>query len=236
MRPQSPPSTFMLNWNDIDTVFLDMDGTLLDLYFDSYFWHHHLPIRYADHHQLTEPAARDHILPRLEAKEGQLEWYCLEFWSEDLQVDILELKREVKHLINWRPTAREFLSSLQELDKRIILATNADQHSLSLKLGETDLGEFMHRIVSSHDMAVAKEKPGFWDKVQEVEPFDPARSLFIDDNLSVLREAQQYGIKHLLAIEQPDSSQPARVIEEFMSMGDFSDLIDAAQQHRKESK
>ena len=26
-----------LNWTDIDTVLLDMDGTLLDLYFDNFF-------------------------------------------------------------------------------------------------------------------------------------------------------------------------------------------------------
>jgi FMN phosphatase YigB (HAD superfamily) len=28
----------MLDWADIDTVLLDMDGTLLDLHFDNYFW------------------------------------------------------------------------------------------------------------------------------------------------------------------------------------------------------
>ena len=26
----------MINWQQIDTVFLDMDGTLLDLHFDNY--------------------------------------------------------------------------------------------------------------------------------------------------------------------------------------------------------
>ena len=226
----------LINWTNIDTVFLDMDGTLLDLYFDSFFWHHHLPQRYADHHGITEPAARDHVIPRLQAKEGMLDWYCLEYWSQDLNLDILGLKHEVKHLINWRPTAREFLSSLQTLDKRIILATNADQHSLSLKLGETDLGEFVHKIISSHDLGFAKEKPGFWEAVNTIEPFDPDRSLFIDDNLSVLRQAEEFGIRYLLSIDQPDSSQPPRGIDEFMTLGDFSDLIETAQQHKNELK
>jgi len=32
--------------NDIKYVLLDMDGTLLDKYFDDYFWEHLLPERY----------------------------------------------------------------------------------------------------------------------------------------------------------------------------------------------
>ena len=27
-----------LNWQAIDTVILDLDGTLIDLYFDHHFW------------------------------------------------------------------------------------------------------------------------------------------------------------------------------------------------------
>ena len=38
----------MINWPQIDTVFLDMDGTLLDLHFDNHFWREHMPRRYAE--------------------------------------------------------------------------------------------------------------------------------------------------------------------------------------------
>lgn len=37
----------MLNWNKINTVLLDMDGTLLDLNFDNHFWLEFVPQRYA---------------------------------------------------------------------------------------------------------------------------------------------------------------------------------------------
>ena len=36
-----------INWNDIDTVLLDMDGTLLDRHFDDHFWLEHVPKRYS---------------------------------------------------------------------------------------------------------------------------------------------------------------------------------------------
>src|SRR5690606_507131 len=41
IRARQPPrGTLMqsLPWNQIDTVLLDMDGTLLDLHFDNHFW------------------------------------------------------------------------------------------------------------------------------------------------------------------------------------------------------
>ena len=40
----------MIDWQRIDTVFLDMDGTLLDLNFDTYFWMEHVPRRFSEKH------------------------------------------------------------------------------------------------------------------------------------------------------------------------------------------
>ena len=45
----------MINWHDIDTVLLDLDGTLLDLHFDNYFWCQHLPLCYARRHGIALP-------------------------------------------------------------------------------------------------------------------------------------------------------------------------------------
>lgn len=48
----------MLDWTAIDTVLLDMDGTLLDLHFDNFFWLEYLPLRYAEQHSLPLPVAK----------------------------------------------------------------------------------------------------------------------------------------------------------------------------------
>ena len=44
----------MIDWSCIDTVLLDMDGTLLDLHFDNFFWSEHLPRTYALRHQISK--------------------------------------------------------------------------------------------------------------------------------------------------------------------------------------
>lgn len=35
----------MIAWKEIDTVLLDMDGTLLDLNFDNHFWKEFVPLK-----------------------------------------------------------------------------------------------------------------------------------------------------------------------------------------------
>ena len=34
----------IIDWTRIDTILLDMDGTLLDLGFDNFFWREHVPL------------------------------------------------------------------------------------------------------------------------------------------------------------------------------------------------
>ena len=41
------------SWDCIDTVLLDLDGTLLDLAFDNYFWLERIPTAYAAARGLT---------------------------------------------------------------------------------------------------------------------------------------------------------------------------------------
>ena len=43
----------LIDWEEIDTILLDMDGTLLDLNYDLHFWLEHLPLIYASQHQIS---------------------------------------------------------------------------------------------------------------------------------------------------------------------------------------
>lgn len=215
----------MINWNTITTIFLDMDGTLLDLHFDNHFWREHVPMRFAQYNGLEIEAAREHLFPRFQAVEGTMEWYCVDYWSQELGLDIAELKREVDHLINIHPHVIDFLSAARDCGKRITLVTNAHSKSLSLKMQRTQLAEHFDAIICAHDIGLPKEEPEFWEKLQATEPFDKSATLLVDDSLPVLRSAKKYGIEHLLAVLKPDSQAENKDVEEFNAITNFSDII-----------
>ena len=214
-----------LPWHAIDTVLLDMDGTLLDLHYDNHFWMEHLPQRYAELHGVSRAMAEMELQPLFERNAGQLQWYCLDFWSAELKIPVRELKLETAHLIALRPDADTFLAALRQAGKRVILITNAHRDSLSLKMERIELAPYFERLISSHDYGFAKENPQFWDALQVDIDFDPARSLFIDDTLPILRSAQAFGVGHLLAVKEPDSKKGPKDTGEFAAVEDYRELI-----------
>lgn len=217
----------MINWHDIDTVLLDMDGTLLDLHFDNYFWVNHLPQRYAELQNVDLQIAKSRLEKYISSHEGTLKWYCLEFWSEALQVDIRSLKVEIKHKIQVRPHVEEFLTRLRQHHKKLLLITNAHPQSLSLKLEVTAIDRWLDIIISSHEFQQPKEAQEFWQQLQAREHFDPARTLFVDDTVRILDSAKKFGIQHLLCIHQPDSQQPRR-IEGYPAIYHFDEIMPPA--------
>ncbi len=214
-----------LDWSRIHTVLLDMDGTLLDLHFDNYFWREHVPRRYAERHGMTVAAAKSVLEPRFRAAEGTLDWYCVDYWSRELDLDIAGLKEEVDHLIQVRPDVVDFLVAARRARKRLALVTNAHGKALTLKLRRTGLGRYLDSIVCAHDLGLPKEHAGFWPKLQRHLPFDPLRTLLVDDSLPVLRAARRYGIAHLLAVRRPDSRGPGRETGEFAAVEHFRDIL-----------
>ena len=215
----------LLPWTEIDTVLLDMDGTLLDLHFDNHFWLQHLPQRYAEHHGISRALADAELLQLFRQHAGTLNWYCTDFWSSELALPIRALKREVAHLIALRPDADSFLAALRDAGKRVVLITNAHRDSLSLKLERIELAPYFERLISSHDYGFPKEDQQFWFALRQDVEFDPARSLFIDDSLPILRSARDFGVAQLLAVRQPDSQAGPKDTEEFAAVEDYRALI-----------
>lgn len=215
----------MIDWHNTDTVLLDMDGTLLDLHYDNHFWRVHVPQRYSEKHGISMEAAVAELVPRFKQAEGSLEWYCVDYWSEQLGLDIPMLKQEIEHLIAVHPHVVEFLAHMHTTSKRVILVTNAHGKSLNIKMQRTRLAGYFDAIVCSHELNLPKEAPGFWEKFQALEPFERSRTLLVDDSLPVLRAAHDYGIEQLLAVSKPDSRQPQREVSEFPAINSFAELI-----------
>ncbi len=215
----------MIDWSQIDKVFLDMDGTLLDLHFDNRFWREHVPARFAAARGLKLAQAREELMARYRDREGSLEWYCVDHWSRELGLDIALLKEEIEHLIAVHPRVLEFLEALAERPWRRVLVTNAHQKAIALKMRKTPLVGHLERIISAHDLGLPKETPGFWHRVQAIEPFDPERTLFIDDSLEVLDAARDYGFRHLVQVLAPDSKAPPRDAERYLAIHGFGELL-----------
>ena len=215
----------MIVWDAIDSVLLDMDGTLLDLHFDNHFWQEHVPARYAERHSLPHAEARSRLTDIYRAKAGTLDWYCVDYWTRELQLDIERLKEEVAHLIAVHPDVPRFLEALRAAGKGVALVTNAHQKSLSLKMARTGLKMHFDLLITSHEVGKPKEDPAFWPALRAMVPYDPARTLLIDDSLPVLRAARQAGIAHLLAVYRPDSRQPEKDVGEFAALRHFADIL-----------
>jgi putative hydrolase of the HAD superfamily len=208
-----------------ETLMLDMDGTLLDLAFDNFMWLHHVPERYADKYGITVQAAKADIYTRFKALRGTLDWYCLDHWSENLGLDILGLHRDENHRIAYLPGAERFLKELRKRDVRVLMVTNSHLDTLTVKDEVTGVREHFDRIYTSHEFGHPKEDQPFWHALQEEEGFDPATTLFVDDNHDVLESAATYGVEMLLTITSPDTSEPPQSCRHFTGVGAVGELL-----------
>jgi len=214
----------IIDWSHCDTVLLDMDGTVLDLAFDNYFWRELVPVRIAHKLGVSNEEACDVLFEQFAAKEGTLEWYCLDYWSESLGLDLVELKRSIRHKVGFLPDVRHFLREVKESHKRLVLVTNAHQDTLNVKLSAVDFDVYFDDMVTSHQFGHAKEHDDFWPALQDYLSFDRSRAMFVDDSLPVLAAARRYGIDQVVAIRRPDTGQPERDTGDFVSVFSLDEL------------
>lgn len=214
-----------LLWPEIDTVLLDMDGTLLDKYFDDYFWETYVPEMFAKKNNLSPREAEKALIERYRMVENTLQWTDLDYWTEQLGLDIPQLKREIDHLIQVHPHVIDFLGFIRSTSKKLHLVTNAHSKTLAIKLAKSGIGPFFDKIVCAEEVGEAKEQPGFWYTLEEMLGFDKNRTLLADDTSKVLRSAKEYGMKHLIHIARPSSQLPVSYSPDFPSIVTFNELI-----------
>jgi HAD superfamily hydrolase (TIGR01509 family) len=205
MTRQHTMGQTMFNWNNIDTVLVDMDGTLLDLKFDNQFWTHHLPKEIARQQNIPLEEAKREMISQCDAVKGTLDWYCLDYWSRQTQLDIRKLKVDNAESIVMRSDVIPFLQALKQRNIQRVLLTDAHPDSLTLKIEQTGLNQYLDHIYSTHEFGHCKESPQLWQALLAHHPFDPQRTLFIDDNEELLLTARKFGIRYVLGIKNPDS-------------------------------
>jgi GMP/IMP 5'-nucleotidase len=213
------------SWSQIDTILLDMDGTLLDKYFDDHFWEEYVPKIFAETNGLSEKDARKQLLQRYQSVENTLQWTDLDYWSERLGLDIPELKCKVDHLIQVHPYVIDFLEYAKSIHKEVHLVTNAHSKTLDIKLRKTALGPHFDRIVCAEEIGCAKEQPEFWINLEKHLHFDKNRTMLADDTAKVLHSAKNYGMGFLVFVARPSSRIPVKFSPDYPSITYFNELI-----------
>ena len=214
-----------LQWQKISTVLLDMDGTLLDKYYDDYFWELFLPQEYGKRHGLAEADAQKELYQRYRSVEKTLMWTDLNYWSTELGLDIIGLKKQIDHLIKVNPHAIDFLQFLHNQRKQVHLVTAAHPDALEIKMNRVNLRPYFAQMICADEIGKPKEDVAFWQSLEERLGFEPDSTLFADDNLNVLTAARSHGIRYLVHIAKPSSRQPASYCDEFASVAAFDQLI-----------
>ena len=202
-----------------------MDGTLLDLRFDNWFWQELVPGLYAAEHGLSLAEAIERLGPKFRDSRGTIQWYCIAHWSRELGLDIAALKRTTFDHMGYLPGAEDFLVRLSAAGKRRVLVTNAHPLTLAVKTERVGLHVHFDAVYSSHAFGVPKESADFWPRLQAAEPFALGRTLFVDDSLPVLRAAEAFGVGWLRAVRRPDTGQPPQVTAPFPAVDRIADLF-----------
>jgi putative hydrolase of the HAD superfamily len=208
-----------------DTLMLDMDGTILDLAFDNYIWTDLVPRRYAAANKMTFEESRKALFDKYRAVQGGLDWYCLDHWNDRLGIDVVKIHHDVTHKIGYLPGALDFLRRMHQSDTRVLLVTNSHPDTLDLKDAVTGLADYFDGIYSSHIYGHAKESQAFWHALQEDVDFDVETTLFVDDSQPVLRSARDYGVRMLVTVTRPDTSEPVKQGSEFRGVEGVGDML-----------
>ncbi len=217
----------MFDWQKIDTVLLDMDGTLLDLHFDNHFWLEYVPRRYAEARGIDLAEARQAAACALPGYRrarwtgiasitGRASWG----WTSPCS------RKRCDHLIGVHPHVTDFLDLLAQAGKRRVLVTNAHQKSLELKMRRTRLGERLDHVVCAHDLGLPKEDQGFWVRLRRRSRSTRSARCSSTTAWRCCARHGSYGIANLLAILRPDTRQAERQVDEFPAVPGFGDLLD----------
>lgn len=214
-----------IDWQQVDTVLLDMDGTLLDLAFDNYFWQKLVPETYGEQQGISPAEAQAFIRSQYSAVQHTLNWYCLDYWSERLGLDICAMTTAQGPRAVLREDTVPFLDALKASGKRRILLTNAHPHNLAVKLEHTGLASHLDLLLSTHTFGYPKEDQRLWRAVAEETGFDARKTLFVDDSEAILDAAAQFGVRYCLGVTNPDSGLAEKSYARHPGLNDYRRLI-----------
>ena len=108
---------------------------------------------------------------------------------------------------------------------RRVLVTNAHPETVRVKAGALGFPDLLDAAVSAFDLHVGKEDPAFWARLMARVPFDPARTVLVEDSAANLASAAAFGIAHLVHVRRPNSGANPVPDAGFPSVAGVRDLV-----------
>jgi putative hydrolase of the HAD superfamily len=173
------------DWSSIDTVLLDLDGTLLDQAYDNHIWRDLVPQRFAVRmrHGHARRVRGNRAL--LRGARGTLEWYCIDYWTRTLGRRHRALHREVRSTSPGCRARAISWTRMRAAASGCVLLTNSHPSRLPVKHEETGVLDCSTRPPHSHEFGAPKEQRGFW-RAPAAFRLRPGARLFADDNSRML--------------------------------------------------
>jgi len=106
--------------------------------------------------RMSAPDALGRLKPKFHAARGTMQWYCIDYWSRELGLDIARIKRAALDQVGYLPGAEEFLLKLKESGKRRVLVTNAHPTTLAIKDQQVRLTAHFDACYSTPSFRCAK--------------------------------------------------------------------------------
>jgi putative hydrolase of the HAD superfamily len=212
-------------FDQIETILLDMDGTILDKYYDDFFWEIYVPEKFSLKYGIPFQEAQKILFSMYKAEERTLKWTDIDFWARKTGLDIFSLKKEVEDLINPHPDSEEFLKIMNSNGKKIYLVTNAHNKVMELKLNKTGLSKYFDCCITSFDVGFPKEDIKFWMIFKDSYKINPDNTLFIDDTEAVLYTAWLSGIKYPILRSLSSSKAKPKKSDKFPTIKSFEEII-----------
>ncbi|MFH0837118.1 MAG: HAD family hydrolase [Candidatus Aenigmatarchaeota archaeon] len=200
----------MINWNKIENILLDMDGTLIDSYHEDHFWEFLIPQEYAKIHNIPIERAISKLKAKYAPTKGTLLWSDMQHWSNETGINLWKLRDESKNILQAHPHTIKFLEFLKKEKKKIFLVTAAPLDDVEFKIGHTEIKKYFDGIYSQIEMKIPKEKIIFWKELQKLIGYNPDTTLLAEDNEEILAAARASGIKHLVFKMTRNSQKPPK--------------------------
>jgi len=214
-----------INWNEIDTVLLDMDGTLVDHHYEGYFWNTLLPRAYAKKNGISVNKALEITDEEIMKHEGTFNWSSVDFWEKKFGIQLWDIRYQIKHLIKLHPHTIRFLKFLKKNNKKIYLVTASEPRDVDLKLSHSKIMPYFDGIYSQFDIKKAKHEKLFWKRLKKMVRYDNEKTILVDDREDVLKAAKASGIKFLVLKAKYNSKRPARKSNGFLRAHHLDEII-----------